>query len=393
MKKIFTLNVGSSSCKFQIFTQDLEFVGGGLVDKIGIDGTIMKYKNAAGEEVKLEENLQFDQLSDKLIGFLQENNIINFDEVYLMSHRVVNAGEVYPENFLIKGEEDIAGLEALNHMAPLHNPYNNAMLRSLYTKYPQASHVVCFDTAFHSTIKEENFLYGIPYEFYEEHKIRKYGAHGSSHAYITETMEKHLGKPVNIINVHLGNGSSICVTENSKSVNTSMGFTPLAGLIMGTRSGDIDPSIPLYMENTLGMSAQEVETVLTKKSGLLGISGISSDMRELIAAEEQGNRRAGLSREMAAKRVADTISMYLSEVDHVDAITLTGGIGENDHDYIRMVFDRLRVLKINLKPAFSKDEDINMISEEGSDVNVYIVPTNEELFMAKVGKRLIGEEA
>ncbi len=393
MKKIFTLNVGSSSCKFQIFTQDLEFLGGGLVDKIGIGGTIIKYKNAAGEESVLEEDLQFDQLSEKLIGFLQDNNIVDFNDVYLMSHRVVNAGEVYPNNFLVKGEEDIAGLEALNHMAPLHNPYNNAMLRSLYTKYPQASHVVVFDTAFHSTIPEENFLYGIPYEMYEQHKIRKYGAHGSSHAFITETMENHFGKPVNIINVHLGNGSSICVTKDSKSINTSMGFTPLAGLIMGTRSGDIDPSIIIYMQNTLGMTAEEVDKVLTKESGLKGISGVSSDMRELIAAEEAGNRRAGLSRELAAKRVADTISMYLSEVDHVDAITLTGGIGENDHDYIRMIFDRLRVLKLNLKESFSKDQDINQITEEGSDVNVYIVPTNEELFMAKVGKRLIGEEA
>lgn len=393
MKKIFTLNVGSSSCKFQVFTQDLEFLGGGLVDKIGIGGTIMKYENAAGEKTVLEEDIQFDQLSDKLIGFLQDNNIVDFDDVYLMSHRVVNAGEVYPNNFLIEGEEDIAGLESLNHMAPLHNPYNNAMLRELWTRYPKASHVVCFDTAFHATINEENYLYALPYEMYDEHKIRKYGAHGSSHAYITETMENYFGKPVNIINVHLGNGSSICVTKDSKSINTSMGFTPLAGVVMGTRTGDIDPSIPLYMERTLGISAEEVEFILTKKSGLLGISGISSDMRELIEAEKAGNRRAGLAREIGAKRVADTISMYLSEVDHFDAITFTGGIGENDHAYIRMIFDRLRILKTNLKSEFSKAEDINQITEEGSDIPAFIVPTNEELYMAKVGKRLIGEEA
>lgn len=391
MKKIITFNVGSSSCKFQIFTENLDLLGKGLVDRIGLPGTNIEFKDSEGNKTEIDHDITFNELVPFLKNFFTENNIIDLEDVYLMSHRVVNGGEQFGKNLVIESEETIKQLEALNHLAPLHNPYNNSMLRSMFEQYPNAKQVVCFDTAFHSTIPEINYLYAIPYEFYEKEGIRKYGAHGSSHAYITETMEAHYNKPVNIINVHMGNGSSICVTENSKSINTSMGLTPLAGLVMGTRSGDIDPSIPLHMINSLGIDAKEVDRILTKESGLKGISGVSSDMRELIAAEEAGNKRAGLSREIAAKRVADFISSYLSEVKHVDAITLTGGIGENDHDFIKMIFDKLLVKNFKLKGSFNKDQDINKISEDDSEIEVFIVPTNEELYMAKEGKRLIGE--
>ncbi len=393
MKKIIIFNVGSSSCKFQIFTSDLKLLGKGLVDKVGIDGTNVTFKDQDNNEYYDQRNITFDELNKYLTDFLQENEIINFDDVYLMVHRVVNGGDVFPENILLNSINDVRKVEELNHLAPLHNPYNCKMLRSMYERYPDSKQVIVFDTSFHSTIEPENFIYAIPYKYYDMHKIRKYGAHGSSHAFITETMEEKLGKKVNIINVHLGNGASVCVTKDSKSVNTSMGLTPLAGLVMGTRSGDIDPSVVLYLINKLGLSGEEVERVLLKESGLLGLSGISSDMRDVIVSEEIGNERAILARNLSAKRIAQTISSYLCEVDHVDAITLTGGIGENDFLYLRKIFDRLPNLKINLIDDFSNKEAVNQISDNQSEIPVYIVPTNEELYMAKVGKRLIGEEA
>ncbi len=391
MKKIFTFNVGSSSCKFQIFNEDLTVFGKGLVDKIGIDGTVLKYKNESNEETVVKQNITFDQLTKFLVDFINDNNVVNLEDVYLMVHRVVNGGDVLTENFEVKTKEDLEKLESLNHLAPLHNPFNNKVLRYFFEEYPNAKQVVAFDTAFHSTIEDENFIYPIPYKFYEENHIRKYGAHGSSHAFITEVMEEHLGRPVNFINLHLGNGSSVCAVKDSKSVNTSMGLTPLAGLMMGTRSGDIDPSIVIHMVTKLGYTGEQVDKILTKESGLLGISGVSSDMREIIAAEENGNERANLSRRLAAKRVAHTVAMYLSEFESIDGITITGGIGENDSDFTRMIFDRIRNIKFEIKNEFSNKEQINLITTENSEIPVMIVPTNEELYMAKDGKRIIGE--
>ncbi len=392
MKNIIVFNVGSSSCKFQIFSSDLLLQGKGMIEKIGIKGTNITYKDKEENKIYEEKNINFDELDSYLINFLQENNVVNFDDIYLMVHRVVNGGDVFKDNILLNSIDDVRGVESLNHLAPLHNPFNCAMLRSMYERYPDSKQVVVFDTSFHSTMEPENFMYAIPYKYYEMHHIRKYGAHGSSHAYVTEMMEQVFNKKVNIINLHLGNGSSACVTKESLCVNTSMGLTPLAGLVMGTRSGDIDPSVVLYMINTLKMKGKEVEQVLLKESGLLGVSGVSSDMRDIMVSVEIGNKRASFARELAAKRIAQTVSSYLCEVDKVDAITLTGGIGENDFDFIRLIFDRLPNLNIELKNEFSKSELVNKISSEHSaSTPVYIVPTNEELYMARVGKRLIGE--
>lgn len=389
-KKILTLNVGSSSCKYQIFTNDFEEIGRGLIEKIGIPGTTIRF-SSKNLNIKEKRNLVFTELDSFLIDFLTINKIVDFSKVYLMSHRVVNGGDVFKDNFLIENEEIIAKLESLNHLAPLHNPFNISMLKSMYQKLPNVKHVVIFDTSFHSTIPKENYLYALPYEFYEKYKIRKYGAHGSSHAYVTKTMEEYLQKKVNIINVHMGNGSSICVTKDSKSINTSMGFTPLAGVVMGTRTGDIDPSIPLYMINQLKIDPIETENILVKKSGLLGISKISSDMREIIKAEKQGNEHAILARNIGAKRVVDVIAAYLSEINYVDAITFTGGIGENDFSYIKLIFSKLKNYKISLIDNINNSQKVNLISKKDSQIKVYIVPTNEELYMAKVGKKLIEE--
>ncbi len=388
MSNILVFNVGSSSCKFQVFTDELEFIGKGQIEKVGIEGTNAFYKDVNGNELTDEQDITFDQLDQYVVDFINKNNITNLTNVSLVAHRVVNGGDVYQEDILINSISDIDRLEEINHLAPLHNPFNCMMLRSLFDKLPNAKHVVVFDTSFHSTIKEENFVYPIPYKYYEFKKIRKYGAHGSSHAYITEVMKKHLNKEVNIINLHLGNGASACAIKESKSVNTSMGLTPLAGLMMGTRCGDIDPSVVLYMINTLNIEPKEVERILLKESGLLGVSGVSSDMREVSVSIDLGIERAALARKMAAKRVAQTTSSYLCELDSLDAITFTGGIGENDIEFIRMVANYLPNLDIKLKDEIENEEELNLITTDDSKVKVYIVRTNEELYMATVGKRL-----
>lgn len=392
MKKIIIFNVGSSSCKFQIFDENLSSLGKGIVERIGIEKSTISYEDLNGKVIALEQDIIFKELDNFMINFLNDNKIINFNDVYLMVHRVVNGGDIFNEDIIIDTQEKIDKLLSLNSLAPLHNPFNNSMLISMRNKYPLSKQVVVFDTSFHSTIPKENFLYALPMKMYKENKIRKYGAHGSSHGFITSQLESYLKKDkVNIINVHLGNGSSVCVVKDSKSLNTSMGFTPLAGLIMGTRTGDVDPSIIFYLVNQLGMDPIEVEKMFTKESGLLGISGASSDMRNIIKLSSEGDENSILAREMFSKRIADTISMYLSEVSNFDAITFTGGIGENDKAIIKMIMKKLRVKNIILKEKISNDQNVNLISEKDSEIDIYIVPTNEELYMAKIGKRLIGE--
>lgn len=392
-KKIIVFNVGSSSCKFQIFKQNLDLLGKGMVEKINIPGTNISYKDASGKISKVTKDIKFDQLDKFILNFLEKYTNILLEDVYLMVHRVVNGGNLFKEDILIKDEHLIDDLVSLNSLAPLHNPFNNSMIISMRKKCPWSQQVVVFDTSFHSTIPKENYLYALPYKFYTNNKIRKYGAHGSSHAYITQTMKKYLKKDdINIINVHLGNGSSVCVIKNSKSLNTSMGFTPLAGLVMGTRSGDVDPSIIFHLINREGMDPNDVENIFIKESGLLGISGVSSDMRDIIQAASEGNERSILAREITSKRVADVISMYLSEVDYIDGITFTGGIGENDEEMIRMIISKLRIIKIILKNKLDNSENVNLLTEEKSPMSVYIVPTNEELYMAQIGKLKIGEK-
>jgi len=390
MKKIIVFNVGSSSCKFQIFTENLSSLGKGLVERIGLPKSNILYKDNNGKKISLNKDIVFDELDNFMINFLKDNNVIDFNDVYLMVHRVVNGGDIFTKDIIVDNEQKVKDLLSLNSMAPLHNPFNNSMLISMMKKFPKAKQTVVFDTSFHSTIPKENFLYALPMEMYEKNKIKKYGAHGSSHGFITYQMKKHLNKEkVNIINVHLGNGSSVCVVKESKSLNTSMGFTPLAGLMMGTRSGDVDPSIIFYLINQLGMNPKDVEKMFTKESGLLGVSGISSDMRNLIELSKKGNKQAILTREMFTKRIADFISMYLSEIESFDAITFTGGIGENDKESIKSIIKKLRVKKLSLKNEINNDEDINIISDKDSEIDIYIVPTNEELYMAKIGKALI----
>lgn len=394
MEKILILNVGSSSCKFQIFTKELKLLGKGLIDRIGILGTNFFYKDINNNEIKEKKDFGYKDFAEEFKRFINFNHICDFNEVYLMVHRIVMGAEVFPKNIIVEDWKTIEKIESLAPLAPLHQPYNVIALKEFFKKYQKIKHVACFDTTFHSTIPAKNFIFPIPYEFYKNYKIRRYGAHGTSHQYITEKLKTHLKKEnLTFINLHLGNGASVCLIKDSKSYDTSMGLTPLGGLMMGTRTGDLDPSIVFYLINQKKISPTDVENIFIKKSGLLGIYGKSSDMRDVILGEENKDQRAILAREIFIKRISDYIAIYLNEVEKVDAITFTGGIGENDLDLIKRIFSNFFVRKIKLKnDKLDRNLEINLLSEKDSEIPIYIIKTNEELQMAKIAQTLLSNK-
>ncbi len=391
-KNILIFNVGSSSCKFQLYTEDFEFKGKGLLEKIGIDGTNIKYVDSEGQKWTKEENITFEEINQFLMNFFNENQLIDWDNVSAMVHRVVHGAEVFTQDCRFTAKEEVEMLKKLNGFAPLHNPYNIKVLEAMLEQFPNIPQIGIFDTSFHSTIPQENFLYSVPYKWYEKNGVRKYGFHGSSHGYITETLSNHLDKKANLISIHLGNGSSIAAVKNGLSINTTMGLTPLPGLIMGTRAGDFDPSIIFHMVNQEGMSIEEVEKHLQKNSGLLGISELSSDMRGIIEGIEDGNEKAKLAFDMTAQRIADYVIQYANLVgsDELDGIVFTAGIGENCKDIIIKIVEKINIKKLSLKDEFNNKEKVNLVSKEDSDWPIYIIPTNEELYMAQKAMQIIG---
>ncbi|BDV03608.1 MAG: acetate kinase [Candidatus Hepatoplasma scabrum] len=392
MEKILILNVGSSSCKFQIFTKNLLLLGKGLIDRIGIEGTTFYYEDHNKNVIKEQKNFKHQDLGSELKRFIDQNDIFKFEDLYLMVHRIVMGAEVFRENIIVKDWETIEKIESLTPLAPLHQPFNVIALKEFFKKYQNIKHVAVFDTTFHSTIPPLNFVFPIPYEFYDKYKIRRYGAHGTSHQYILERLKKILNKEkINFINFHLGNGASACLIKDSKSYDTSMGLTPLGGLMMGTRSGDLDPSIIFYLINQKKLNPFFVEDIFIKKSGLLGIYGKSSDMRDVISGEQKNDERAILARSMFAKRINDYLAIYLNEVDRIDAITFTGGIGENDFELITKIFSNFKLKKINLISKMDRNLEINLISKQESEIPVYIIKTNEELQMAKIAQKLLNQ--
>ncbi len=391
MERIITLNIGSSSCRFQIFNRDLSLKGKGIIEKIGLPGSNIIYTEDGREDIREYKDITFEDLDKFLVDFINNNEVIVWENVILMVHRFVNGADVFTSDTIIDSEEKFEKLKSLVYLAPLHHPRTISAIEIMREKFPHIKQAVSFDTSFHSTIPKINYTYALPTELCEEHKIRKYGAHGQSHGFVTEEMVEHFGRPVNIINAHLGNGQSICVTKQSKSKNTSMGFTPMSGIPMGTRTGDIDPSIPLFLINEIKMDPKEVTEMLNGQSGYVGMSGVSSDMRVVTEAAKNGNERAQFTLDLSAKRIAETITMYLSEVPVVDAITFTGGIGENNPDFIRNIFKYLKAKEIEIKENINTDYNVNLISKVGSQIPVFIVPTNEELYMAKVGLRLLNK--
>ncbi|BDG37128.1 acetate kinase [Saccharococcus caldoxylosilyticus] len=393
MAKVLAINAGSSSLKFQLFEMPSETVlTKGIVERIGFDDAIFTI-TVNGEKIQEvtaipNHAVAVKMLLDKLIRY---GIIRSFDEIDGIGHRVVHGGEKFSDSVLIT-DEVLKQIEEVSELAPLHNPANIVGIKAFQEVLPNVPAVAVFDTAFHQTMPEQSFLYSLPYEYYTKFGIRKYGFHGTSHKYVTQRAAELLGRPIEqlrLISCHLGNGASIAAVEGGKSIDTSMGFTPLAGVAMGTRSGNIDPAlIPYIMEKT-GMTAEEVIEVLNKKSGMLGISGLSSDLRDLEKAAAEGNERAELALEVFANRIHKYIGSYAARMCGVDAIIFTAGIGENSEVIRAKVLRGLEFMGVYWDPVLNKVRGKEaFISYPHSPVKVLVIPTNEEVMIARDVVRL-----
>lgn len=388
------VNAGSSSLKFQLYTMPEETViAKGLVERIGLNDSIFKLEFGQDQEVKLVEDIPtHDRAVEILFHQLEENKVIaSFDEITGVGHRVVAGGEIFKDSALVD-ESVIKTVEELGEFAPLHNPAEAAVMRAFQARVPHATMAAIFDTSFHTTLPAVNYLYSLPYEYYEEFKARKYGAHGTSHAYVSRRAAELLGRDYNnmkIITCHLGNGGSITAVENGKSVDTSMGFTPLVGVTMGTRTGDIDPTlIPFLMEKLNISDVKEVIDIFNKKSGLAGISGVSSDMRDIMAAAEAGNERAKLAYDIFINRIQKYIGQYVAVMNGVDAIVFTAGIGENSKEVRQDVINGITFFGAKIDTERNNTRKEAIVSAEDSKVVVLNVPTNEEVAIAREVERL-----
>ena len=388
---VLVINCGSSSLKYQVIDSESEQVlAKGLCERIGIDGRLV-YTPAGGEKEisnldmpTHKQAIQYviDALTNEKTGVIK-----SLDEIGAVGHRLVHGGEKFACSTLID-EEVIKAVEECSDLAPLHNPANLIGVRACRELMPNTPMAGVFDTAFHQTMPLEAYMYGIPYEYYEKYKVRKYGFHGTSHSFVSKRMAELLGKPVEdlkIIVCHLGNGSSVCAVDGGKSVDTSMGLSPLEGLIMGTRSGDVDPSVMEFICKKENLDINGIMEVLNKKSGVQGLSGVSSDFRDLQAGAAEGNERCAMAVDVFCYRVVKYIGAYVAAMNGVDAIAFTAGLGENDEIVRRKVVSRLGYLGIKL------DDEVNdngrgkeiAISTPDSKVPVWIVPTNEELAIAR----------
>ena len=384
--KILSVNAGSSSLKFQMYEMPEEKVLiSGVFERIGIENSFYTIK-LNGEKIKKEAVLNNHTDAVKILtNELLENNIVSdLSEIKAIGHRMVHGGEKYASSVLLT-EDVIKTVEELSDLAPLHNPANLVGVRAFKEVIPSAVAVGVFDTAFHQTMEEENFLYPVPYEWYKEYGVRKYGFHGTSHKYVSEKMASILGKEeTKIITCHIGNGGSLAAVKNGKCIDTSMGFTPNAGIIMGSRSGDIDASlIPFVMKKT-GMNISEIDNALNKKSGLLGISGISSDSRDIEDGIKSGNDRCKLAQEMYVNKIVKYIAEYYVELGGADAIVFTAGVGENSITTRKQIIDKLACLGIKLDEQRNNVRaEVALISTDDSSVKVYVIPTDEEVMIAR----------
>ncbi len=393
MSKIIAINAGSSSLKFQLFEMPSEeVVTKGLVERIGLDNAIFNITVNGNKQTETTEIRDHSVAVKILLAKLTDLGIIqSLNEIQGIGHRVVHGGEIFNDSVLLT-DEIIGKIEELSELAPLHNPANITGIKAFKEVLPDVPAVAVFDTAFHQTMPEKSFLYSLPYEYYEKYGIRKYGFHGTSHKYISERAAQLLGRPkeqLRLISCHLGNGASIAAIEGGKSIDTSMGFTPLAGVAMGTRSGNIDPAlIPYIMEKT-GQTADEVLDVLNKKSGILGVSGFSSDLRDIEQQAEQGNERAVLALEVFASRIHKYLGSYAARMSGVDAIIFTAGIGENSDTIRARVLRGLEFMGVYWDPTLNKVRgEEAFISYPHSPVKVLVIPTNEEVMIARDVVRL-----
>lgn len=394
--KILVINCGSSSLKYQLFDMDNEEVlVKGLVERIGIDGSRLKQEKGDDEYI-IEEDMKdhteavkhvFDAITDK------ENGVISdLSEIDAVGHRFVHGGEKITKSVVIDDEVKEA-VKEYSKFAPLHNPANMMGLEACEKLLPNVKNVAVFDTAFHQSMPEENFLYGIDYKYYEDQAVRKYGFHGTSHDFITQKTAKVLEKDqkdLNMVSCHLGNGSSICAVKEGKSFDTTMGLTPLEGLVMGTRSGDLDPTVVTFLMNEYGYDTKKMDEVLNKESGVLGVSGVSSDFRDLENAANDGNKRADIALKMFANRAKRYVAGYMAEVGNVDAIVFTGGIGENSATMRADIMKGFEQFGVKLDPEKNNVRGgCHLISTDDSKVKVFVIATNEELMIARDTKKLV----
>ena len=384
--KLLSINAGSSTLKFRLYEMPEEKVLiSGNFERIGIEGSFYTVKfngEKAKKEVALENHKEAFQI---LIQELLDYKVVeNLEEVGGIGHRVVQGGDYFDKTVVVD-DEVIAKIEELSTLAPLHNPAAIIGIKAAQEVFPNATQTVVFDTAFHQTMPEENYLYALPYDFYEKYKVRRYGAHGTSHKYVALRANEILGREnTRLITCHIGNGASISAIKDGKCINTSMGLTPNAGLIMGSRCGDIDATIVTYLIDKKGFSASEIEKVMNKESGFLGISGVSSDSRDIEAGIEAGNEKCILAQRMYVKRIVDYIAKYYMELGGCDAIIFTAGVGENSMGVRLGVMNGLAAIGVKADPEANNIRgEERMVSAADSSIPCYIIPTDEEVMIAR----------
>ena len=396
---ILVINCGSSSLKYQLINSESEEVlAKGLCERIGIDGSAIVHQPEGGEKIKTEVDMPnhteavkyvIEKLTDPQVGVIK-----SLDEIDAVGHRIVHGGEKFATSVVLN-DEVLKAIEQCNDLAPLHNPANLIGINSCREIMPNVPMVGVFDTAFHQTMPKKAYLYGLPLSYYEDYKVRRYGFHGTSHDFVSKRAAQILGKDIKelkIIVCHLGNGASVSAVKYGESVDTSMGLTPLEGLIMGTRSGDLDPAIITFLAEKEGISAEQVIDICNKKSGVLGLSGgISSDLRDLADAVEKGNNEAKTALETYAYRVGKYIGAYAAAMNGVDVIVFTAGIGENNAELRAMIGQYIGFLGADINPEKNKlrGEEV-ILSDADAKVTVMVIPTNEELAIARETVRLTG---
>ncbi len=396
--KVLVINAGSSSLKYQLIDMDsVTVMAKGLCERIGIDGSNLQHKNLVkGLAEKIEKPMKdhadaiqmvIDALSDKEYGVIS-----SMSEIGAVGHRVVHGGEYFADSYIIDGKV-LEALKMCIPLAPLHNPPNIIGIEACEKIMPGVPQVGVFDTAFHQTMPKEAYMYALPYSYYEKYKIRKYGFHGTSHKFVSQEAAKMLGKApedIKIITCHLGNGSSVSAVKNGKCVDTSMGFTPLDGVVMGTRTGSMDPAVVTFVMENEHLTAKEMDNLMNKKSGVFGISGISSDFRDLSDAAEKGDEKAKLALDMFTYSVKKLIGAYAAAMGGVDAVVFTAGIGENDGAMRKEIVSGLEFMGIKIDDEKNKKrgEAIDVSAPDAS-VKTFVIPTNEELMIALDTKRLV----
>ncbi|MGI6678765.1 MAG: acetate/propionate family kinase [Dehalobacterium sp.] len=389
--KILVLNAGSSSLKYQLFDMTNESVlAKGLVERIGLEGSLLTHRPADKDKKVINADipdhttaikLMLDALTDTGHGVIS-----SMDEIDAIGHRAVHGGSVFTESTIID-DEVVAKMEELIPLAPLHNPPGIAGIKACREIMPGLPQVAVFDTAFHQSMPEASYIYGLPYEYFEKYGIRRYGFHGTSHRYVSQRAAELMGEPLEdlkMVTCHLGNGASLAAIDKGKVLDTTMGFTPLEGLMMGTRSGNVDPAIIRFIMEKENLTIKEVDELLNKKSGFLGVSGISSDLRNVEEAASEGNYRAQLAIDMFYQKIVRFIGAFVAEINGIDVLIFTAGIGENSPEMREAVCSKLEFLCLFIdkeKNKFRGEE--REISTPGSKVKVFVIPTNEELMIAR----------